>query len=163
MMKACSMVLELCLFFKATTITESNIEKLSNIAQSTIEHVNRLHDLKNALLGIKKTFNGLKIHALEHLVQQLRSDGVSYCTDTNCFEEQHKTSAVENFAHSSKRNISLQQEMIDNIVEKKITNLLNTRIEALDVHAFDSNSLLKETYRHQGNIKIDSGFLNIQL
>ncbi len=136
------MVLELVLFFKVTSITESNLIKLNTFIKMTIEQVNILHDFKNALLGVNNYFGGLKLHALLHAADQIRNHGVPITTDVQMLEEHHKESAVQNYADTSKRIKTHLIEMTDNLLERHMSKLLNFRVKLEDENEFGANSAL---------------------
>ena len=149
--KAASMVLELVLFFKVSSITESNLIKLNSFIKMTIEQVNILHDFKNSMLNVRNYFGGLKLHALLHAASQIKCHGVPTTTDVQMLEEHHKESAVQNYADTSKRITTHLIEMTDNLLERNMFKLLNRRVKLEDAKEFDTNLALNSVYNYQSS------------
>ena len=137
-LKAGFMALELVLFYKVTSITSLNLQHLQKIILSTQEHVNVLSDLLQALCCTNKFSLSLKPHAICHNFSQVQREGVAGNTDTASQEHSHHETAVVSFNSSSKRLKSRNDQMINHVVEHKMT-LLQKRVKLEDENNFVNN------------------------
>jgi len=153
-LKAGFMVLELVLFYKVTSITTLNLKHLQQLILSTQEHANILQDLLQALCKNNKFSLSLKPHAICHNFAQVQREGVAANTDTASQEHSHHETAVVSFHSSSKRLKSRNNEMINHVVEQKMTRHLQKRVKLEDAENFKTNKLLQKVYdNHSSNLK----------
>ena len=120
--KAAAMVLEVVLFLNVESMNTLNLDKLDTFIKSTLVHVNKLYELKNALTGVNNFFGGLKLHALLHWTSQIKNFGMSFSFDTTSMEEAMKVNAIQNYGNTSRRSKTFIIEMTRNLLRRNICN-----------------------------------------
>ena len=137
------MVLEVVLFLNVESMNTLNLGKLDTFIKSTLVHVNKLYELKNALTGVNNFFGGLKLHALLHWTSQIKNFGMSFSFDTTSMEEAMKVNAIQNYGNTSRRSKTFIIEMTRNLLRRNICNHLKVRIESNDENSSEGNMFLR--------------------
>ena len=153
--KAAVNVLELYLFLQSKSMTSNNLEKLKNLIISVQVSIQRLFRLRQQLLfTVIKTlqdkkvdshslpeYNGIKLHMLSHLVENIQMYGTynpAYFGELS--EKKHKTVAKQYWNVTSKRENTITSELIQLNLQGILTE---------DRDRINSMEIQKETQPHE--------------